>query len=419
MIELFVIYGGKQNFMQWDLNQLVTNPCMKEGDEVVFYNSHGATYVVNAFEQDGEILADVPNYLLQTEGNILVDLGQGLERHTECRTTFAVVAQAEPEGYDCQYNVPDRPAKAVGGVSSWNDLTDKPDTLAYVEEGGMVEILPECQPTYSEGDGGFVAAPTSIPMGGDTCIVNWNGAEYTCVAQDCSAMMPGAVLLGDGANLGISGGSGEPFAIVIFNQDGQNICMCIPFDGTTELTISIKTINIAIHKLDNRCLDLAWLPTVVDGAETVLSTRTLNTQITTVTDFVWAVDCVGKTYIVEYGGERYECVCGSLSADGQTVNYIGNQNLHGNTPEADTGEPFCIQLLEGVTYIFKTGSSAEITVYGPGYNKMPEGFLPDGLFVDGAESLVLTSAEDTNGIRHKFRISVNGSGQLITTEVTE
>ena len=71
---MFTIYGGKQEFMQWDLDQFVTNPCMQEGDEVVFYNSHGATYVVKAFVQNGEVLADVPNYLLQMDGNILVDL---------------------------------------------------------------------------------------------------------------------------------------------------------------------------------------------------------------------------------------------------------------------------------------------------------------------------------------------------------
>lgn len=105
---MFSIYGGAKEFNQWELNQLITNPCMKKGDEVVFYNSHGATYVVKAFEQGGEILADVPNYLLQMNGNILVDLGQGLERHTECRTTFSIVAQDKPEGYKCEYNIKSR-----------------------------------------------------------------------------------------------------------------------------------------------------------------------------------------------------------------------------------------------------------------------------------------------------------------------
>lgn len=123
---MFEIYGGGTELKQWELNKTVTNPCMKEGDDVIFRNAHGQTYVVKAFEEGGVIQADVPNYLLQKSGNILVDLEQGLEHHTECRTTFTVVAQDKPENYDCQCNVPDRPAKNVGGVSSWNDLTDKP-----------------------------------------------------------------------------------------------------------------------------------------------------------------------------------------------------------------------------------------------------------------------------------------------------
>lgn len=133
---MFIIYGGATEFNQWELNKLVMNPCMKEGDTVVFRNSHGETYVVKAFVQDGEIMADVPNYLLQTEGNILVDLGQGLERHTECRTTFTVVAKGKPEDYECPYNIPDRPEKA-GGVTSWNDLEDKPSLVGQkTEEDG-------------------------------------------------------------------------------------------------------------------------------------------------------------------------------------------------------------------------------------------------------------------------------------------
>lgn len=114
---MFTIYGGKTEFQQWDLDQLVTNECMKAGDEVVFRNAHGETYVVKAFEQDGAILADVPNYLLMKDGNILVDLEQGLEHHTDCRTTFNVIAREKPEGYNCECNIPNRETNNNGGGS--------------------------------------------------------------------------------------------------------------------------------------------------------------------------------------------------------------------------------------------------------------------------------------------------------------
>lgn len=146
---MFIIYGGATEFNQWELNKLVMNPCMKEGDTVVFRNSHGETYVVKAFVQAGEIMADVPNYLLQTEGNILVDLGQGLERHTECITTFTVVAKDKPEDYECPYNIPDRPVK-TGGVTSWNDLEDKPSLVGQkTEDGG--EIFNDYELNTAEG----------------------------------------------------------------------------------------------------------------------------------------------------------------------------------------------------------------------------------------------------------------------------
>lgn len=112
---MFTIYGGKTEFEQWDLDQLVSNPCMKEGNEVVFKNSHGETYVTKAFKRGGEVLADVPNYLLQKHGNILVTLEQGADRHTECETIITVRAKDKPEDYKCSGNIKERKQDAVGG----------------------------------------------------------------------------------------------------------------------------------------------------------------------------------------------------------------------------------------------------------------------------------------------------------------
>ena len=158
---MFIIYDGATEFNQWELNKLVMNSCMKEGDTVVFRNSHGETYVVKAFVQAGEIMADVPNYLLQTEGNILVDLGQGLERHTECRTTFTVVAKGKPEDYECPYNIPDRPVK-TGGVASWNDLEDKPSLVGQkTKDGGEIfnrYDVNKAEGSYAHAEGNVTSA---------------------------------------------------------------------------------------------------------------------------------------------------------------------------------------------------------------------------------------------------------------------
>lgn len=47
---------------------------------------------------------------------------------------------------------------------------------------------------------------------GEEYLVHWDGEPYTVIAMDASAVLPGAVFLGNGALMGL-GGNGEPFAI--------------------------------------------------------------------------------------------------------------------------------------------------------------------------------------------------------------
>lgn len=123
---MFTIFGGKTEFKQWDLEQLVTCDCLQEGDEVVF-SGHGKIYRTTAFVQEGKVWADVPNFMLNKAGSFVVDLGWGLHRHMDCRTVFNVAAKAKPEDYVCPYNIkPRNTAANNGGVLSWNNLTDKP-----------------------------------------------------------------------------------------------------------------------------------------------------------------------------------------------------------------------------------------------------------------------------------------------------
>jgi hypothetical protein len=116
---MFTIKGGKDKFTQWDLNQQVLNPCMNAGDEVVFRNASGAAIVQYAHKDGSDVVADVPNILLQDSRNIVVDLGQGKDRHKECRTNFMVEKASKPEGYVFVDNVKPKPSTggSGGGVS--------------------------------------------------------------------------------------------------------------------------------------------------------------------------------------------------------------------------------------------------------------------------------------------------------------
>ncbi len=173
---MFQIVGEKQHFDQWDLDQLVTNPCMKKGDSVVF-NGHGKTYGVTAFEQNGEIFADVPNFLLQKPGSIRVDLNYGLDCHMDCRTTFTVVAKEKPTDYSCDVNIKNREAPTAG-VSSWNDLTDKP----FYEEAGEAELdSGEYTSVLNDAYGAYCVPGTfheQLAEYPDQCTITLDGAVY-------------------------------------------------------------------------------------------------------------------------------------------------------------------------------------------------------------------------------------------------
>lgn len=119
--------------------------------------------------------------------------------------------------------------KGDPGVSSWNDLTDKP--FGEVE----VEILPETEVTfeYMEDAGmnlGLITL-TNVPEEGAECTVVYNGETYSCIVT--------GGLLG---NFGVvTGGedTGEPFIVsVAENAGGQFV---VPLTEITSATVSITS----------------------------------------------------------------------------------------------------------------------------------------------------------------------------------
>lgn len=149
---MFTIYGGKTEFSQYDLDQKVTNPNMCDCEQVVFVMSNGDSDVSRAYEFEGQMVADVPNELLSRNGRMMVCLGQGKNRKIDETTYFDVIKANRPDGYVCtdnrslkkkyletteqtlteaekaqvRKNIGVGEGGKGGGVSSWNDLTDKP-----------------------------------------------------------------------------------------------------------------------------------------------------------------------------------------------------------------------------------------------------------------------------------------------------
>ena len=121
-----------------------------------------------------------------------------------------------------------------GGATSWEDLGS-----TY----GEGVVLAECSPEATDGE--FVLFdPISLTVGNEYT-VNWNGTPYKCVAQDFSAWLPGAVVLGDAGPIvnGAPTEGGEPFTIAIFPDEvaaemGAAVAI-IPLDGSESLVLSI------------------------------------------------------------------------------------------------------------------------------------------------------------------------------------
>ena len=187
---MFKIYGGKTEFTQWGMDQRVTNPNMKDGDEVAF-QARGKTYLRRAYARSGEIVADVPNFILQEAGEITVKLGLGLEEHLASRTTFNVAKQDKPEGYDCKYNINNRePNRQLVTDAYGKEVWE--ERLAWSDGKREVEIFPETTLPYSETHEGFVNIGMGIGLEegisvGDVAVVSYNGVEYTCVAEAFAA----------------------------------------------------------------------------------------------------------------------------------------------------------------------------------------------------------------------------------------
>ena len=175
-----------------------------------------------------------------------------------------------------------------------------PEDVPY-SESGIVEFVPECQPPYDVSEAAFYITVADIPEPGAACAVKWNGVEYECTAQDISAMAPGAVMLGDATELGFAG-NGEPFMVLFAVRQGENMCMIVPLDGTSELTLSICGQGRIYHPLNERMIPPAALNNVVvvtskeDADGTVASKNSL--------EIIGAIES-GKAVLLTLWGDQY------------------------------------------------------------------------------------------------------------------
>lgn len=169
--------------------------------------------------------------------------------------------------------------------------------------------------TYLEDSIGLVA--------GNSYTVIYDGEEYTCIGVDLTSFMGTACVgLGNLAEFGIE--SAE-YPFIVLDAPGRiEDGFCAAVRGSGEATVSIVYEGETVHKLDNKYLNLDWLPITEEKGdilpETVVS---INTLITGTSNYYLNIDTVisytaGQKVVVYVNGTRY--VCEILEDDG--IGYI-------------------------------------------------------------------------------------------------
>lgn len=134
-----------------------------------------------------------------------------------------------------------------GGVTSWNDLTDKP----FGEGVRLVETV-LLEETTGVGSGVWERLNSSL-VEGETYLVTWDGVDYECVARNYS----GYIMLGNNAIYEHDGDdetdTGEPFAI---EAEAVNTWCCFYVNKNDEEThtVRISQKKREVHKIDEKYL---------------------------------------------------------------------------------------------------------------------------------------------------------------------
>lgn len=187
-----------------------------------------------------------------------------------------------------------------GGVSSWNDLTDRP----FYSEVAVGTVLAETSQAFNEDASAFILTDPISVTTGEEYTVKWNGTEYTCTCGEFDAsggegdpVM--AQALGNLAAMGVGDDTGEPFFILIAPADMVESAGCgaliMPLDGSTELTISITGMTEVVHQIPAKYLshrsidvhfscsvnpDMSFVVTAdMDASDVIRYAKTPNTTI--------------------------------------------------------------------------------------------------------------------------------------------
>jgi len=286
-------------------------------------------------------------------------------------------------------------------------------------ENVVTEIVPERTLVFDGSDnelvilankGGDVFPHEPFEYGKSYEVV-WNNVSYTCVLVEYMSF-------GHLGNLSLTDSefedTGEPFLVSILKDvsSGEQTTIRKKTTDAETVVIRIGAIENVCHKLDNKYLNLDWLPTVTKEYVEYIPEYATNTH-TNVNIFHNVPELIaGNTYRVIFDGVEYVREAKDYAPRVDHGVCIGIGNARCCFPESDsedTGEPFFFleeyEFSEGrfgvILYVAEWLNeehivSVEAEAEVP--NKLPAEFLPSGM--PYVEENVLLKERYTMGITH-------------------
>ena len=341
------------------------------------------------------------------------------------------------------------------------------DRLAYETEPVLTEIVQEETVSFTN-ESGLMSAlwpPTFNAVEGQTCIVKFDGADYTCSCIRLGGE-GGPLALGNLSIAEVGDDTGEPFLMV---YGGQWTIMSS--DSATEHTISISDKQVSISKIDKKYLPTATniIPGIAkiqvrnldttksysteeieeiyqsihSGTAIYLATGTVITSVQYSKNnyFQFTISTGQKTTIRPVDGvwdftNEKTTYQDSVVFNSKYSNYaqiscdafigVGGNTGHGyeliNTNVSGFGGDYIeadnalvLKLTNNPKYLYieaKENGEIEVTKRDSGSSS---GGDTTTLFKNGDDSMILKSS--TSGSSKKFKITVDDSGAISATEV--
>ena len=291
-----------------------------------------------------------------------------------------------------------------------------PDGYPYVV-GGEIVYVPE---QVVEGE--LLTGDIIFPEAGQTVTVFYNSVPYECVIQ--SFEMEGQVFLycGNCEDLGLPASS-EPFALFMLPGIGVQFgSMEDPYPDV--VTVKVVGVGEVVTPIASKFMPEGYPKAKNTYVLPQTTVENINDRQFFMTNVVNAT--TGDTYIVNWNGVDYTCVCGVCTVYGLTCPAVGN--IGAATGGIDTGEPFVILMLTaeqadtygaGIMGFALDGSaSVALSIIGESITKLDPKFLPDNLSGDLVVSFTSSQQVGGNGERynHSCDTSVEEMMEAIFTK---